>query len=68
MRESFFTQMVVGIWNSLPERVVEVGIIITFKENLDKLLKCHSMQDYAPSVENGVRIERSLMAGANMMG
>ena len=68
MRRNIFTQRVVGIRNSLPERVVEAGTFTTFKKYLDELLKCHSIQGYAASVENGIRIERCLMADANTMG
>ena len=35
-KAGFFTQRVVGAWNSLPGEVVEADMIMTFKENLDK--------------------------------
>ena len=34
LRDNFFTQRVVHIWNELPEKVVEVGSIATFKKHL----------------------------------
>jgi len=35
-RKYFFTNRVVGLWNSLPDHVVGVGSIDAFKNNLDK--------------------------------
>ena len=46
LRKNFFTQRVVGTWNSLP---VEAGTLTTFKKHLDEHLKCHSIQGYGPS-------------------
>ena len=49
LRENLFTQRVVGIWNSLPERVVEAGTLTTSQKHLDEQLKCHSIKGYGPS-------------------
>jgi len=34
----FFTQREVNVWNVLPEVVVGVGTIVTFKEHLDRYM------------------------------
>eukprot|EP00061_Rhincodon_typus_P016594 g44895.t1 len=39
LRDNFFIQRVVCMWNGLPEKVVEASTIATFKQHLDRLLK-----------------------------
>ena len=58
LREKIFTQRVVGIGNSLPERVVEVGTL-NIKKHLDKYLKCHKAAT-DQVVEVGIRTDRVL--------
>ena len=36
---NFFTQRVVSVWNELPEVVVEVGTILSFKKHLDSYMR-----------------------------
>ena len=38
MRRSFFTQRVVSLWNSLPQKVVEASSLAIFKRELDVAL------------------------------
>ena len=45
---SFFTQRVVGAWNSLPGEVVEADTIVTFKGRLDKYMKRMGIEGYGP--------------------
>jgi len=46
VRMNLFTQRVVGVWNSLSERVVETETLIIFKKYLDVRWRC---QGYGPS-------------------
>jgi len=43
---SFFTQRVVGAWNSLLGEVVEADTIVTFKGSLDKYLNRMGIEGY----------------------
>ena len=38
-RKHFFSQRVVSLWNSLPQRAVEAGSLDAFKRELDRALK-----------------------------
>ena len=43
-----FTQRVVP-WNELPEKVVEAGIITTFKRYLDRYMDGNGLEAYGPN-------------------
>jgi len=45
MRQHFFTQKIINIWNSLPSHVVPSGSVNIFKNNLDKYHKFWSDQE-----------------------
>ena len=49
MQGKFFTQRVVGAWNTLPEEVVEAGILATFKRHLDGYMNREGIEGYGPS-------------------
>ena len=40
MRENFFTQRVINMWNSLPEAVVSASSVSVFKQKLDDYWNC----------------------------
>ena len=40
LRENFFTQGVINMWNSLPETVVTASIVSIFKQKLDEYWNC----------------------------
>ena len=44
MRKNIFTQRMVGVWNSLSGRVVEVGNLTTFKKHMDEHLNVLTVQ------------------------
>jgi len=46
VRGMFFTQRVVGAWNSLPGEVVEADTIVTFKGRLDKYMNRMGIEGY----------------------
>ena len=48
-RGNFFTQRVVSVWNELPEAVVEVGTILSFKKHLDSYMGKMGIEGYGPS-------------------
>ena len=50
---SFFTQRVVGAWNSLPGEVVEADMIVSFKGRLDKYMKRLGIEGYGPRKGRG---------------
>ena len=51
-RGNFFTQMVVSVWNELPEAVVEAGTILSFKKHLDSYMGKMGIEGYGPNVGN----------------
>ena len=46
MRRNFFSQRVVGLWNSLPQRAVEAGTLSVFKTEIDKFLISRGIKGY----------------------
>lgn len=44
--EYFFTQRVVMIWNVLPERMMEMGSLVSFKRKLDISLTSKHLHGY----------------------
>ena len=50
MRRSFFTQRVVSLWNSLPQKVVEAKKLYIFKKQLDIALEVQGITDYGGKV------------------
>jgi len=50
--DNFFTQRVVSVWNELPEAVVEVGTILSFKKHLDSYMGKMGVEGYGPSAGN----------------
>ena len=46
VRRRFFTQRVVGVWNALPSRVVEAGMLDSFKMQLDRHMSETRMEGY----------------------
>ena len=53
VRGRFFTQGVVGAWNSLLGEVVEADTIVTFRGRLDKYMNNMGIEGYGPR-KNGV--------------
>ena len=50
IRGGFFTQRVVGVWNELPDKVVNVvNPLLTFKKNLDGFMDERGVEGYGPS-------------------
>ena len=49
IRGGFFTQRVVGVWNELPDKVVNAGSLLTFKKNLDGFMDERGVEGYGPS-------------------
>ena len=49
----FFTQRVVGAWNSLPGKVVEADTVVTFKGRLDKYMNRMGIEGYGPRKGRG---------------
>ena len=52
LRDNFFTQRVVRVWNELSEKMVEAGSIATFKKHLDKYMDGKGLEGYGPNVGN----------------
>ena len=53
MRRTFFTQRVVGLWNSLPQRVVEASSLAIFKRELDVALVAKGIRGYGEKAGTG---------------
>ena len=53
VRGRFFTQRVVGTWNSLPGEVVEADTVMTFKGRLDKYMNEMGIEGYGPRKRRG---------------
>ena len=51
-RGNVFTQRVVSVWNKLPEVVVEVGSILSFKKHLDSYIGKMGIEEYGPNEGN----------------
>ena len=51
-RGNFFTQRVVSVWNQLPEVVVEVDTILSFKKHLDSYMSKMAIEGYGPNAGN----------------
>jgi hypothetical protein len=58
-RKNFFTNRVVGVWNSLPNSVVTTKNVETFKRRLDKHW-CHHHMIYDYEAKYNVNSPRSL--------
>ena len=52
-RKHFFSQRVVSLWNSLPQRAVEAGSLDTFKRELDRALKDSGVRGYGEKAGTG---------------
>ena len=48
IRGGFFTQRVVGVWNELPDEVVNAGSLLTLTKNLDRSMDEWCMEGYGP--------------------
>ena len=48
VRENFFTQRVVMVWNALPGKMVEASCLTSFKKYLDDHLARQNIQGYGP--------------------
>ena len=46
VRRNFFTQKVVNVWNSLPQKVVEAKMLSDFKKKLDIALGAKGIEGY----------------------
>ena len=53
VRGRFFTQRVVGAWNSLPGEVVEADTVVSFKGHLDKYMNRLGIEGYGPRKGRG---------------
>ena len=59
VRGKFFTQRVVGAWNSLPGEVVEVDTMVTFKGCLDKYINRMGIEGYGPQKDRRFEFRRA---------
>ena len=53
MRKNFFTQRVVNLWNSLPQKAVEANSLDVFKRELDLALGLKESRDMGKRQERG---------------
>ena len=53
MRRTFFTQRVVNLWNSLPQKVVEASSLAIFKRELDVALVAKGIRGYGEKAGTG---------------
>ena len=53
MRKTFFTQRVVSLWNSLPQKVVEASSLAIFKRALDVALVAKGIRGYGEKAGTG---------------
>ena len=53
MRKTFFTQRVVSLWNSLPQKVVEASSLAIFKRALDVALVAKGIRGYGEKAGMG---------------
>ena len=54
MRKTFFTQRVVNLWNSLPQKVVEASSLAIFKRELDVALVAKGIRGYGEKAGTGI--------------
>jgi len=50
MKGNFFSQRVVGLWNSLPQRAAEARSLSVFKMEIDKCLIARGIKGYGERV------------------
>ena len=53
VRRNFFTQRVVNVWNSLPQKVVEAKTLCDFKKKLDIALGAKGITGYGEKGGSG---------------
>ena len=53
VRRNFFTQRVVNVWNSLPQKVVEAKTLCDFKKKLDIALGAKGIKGYGAKGGSG---------------
>ena len=56
MRKHFFTQRVVNLWNSLPQKALEADSLDAFKRELDRALRDKRLKGYGEKAGTGVLI------------
>ena len=57
MRRNFFTQRVVNLWNSLPQRAVDAESLSIFKAEIARFLDSRGIEGYGDWAESGVEVE-----------
>ena len=60
VRENFFAQSVVNVWNSLPQKVVQAKTLCDFKKKLDFALRAKGIKGYEGG--GGIRILISMIS------
>ena len=53
VRGRFFTQRVVGAWNSLPGEITEADTVVTFNGRLEKYMNRMGIEGYGPRKGGG---------------
>ena len=53
MRKNLFTQRVVNLWNSLPQKAVEANSLDVFKRELDLALRANGIKGYGEKAGTG---------------